>query len=157
MVTSRQELLGQLGEAMQAYQRSNQSFDDEVGRQLGLNPTDLRCLDWLVDARRSARELSEATGLSSAATTTLIDRLERKGFVRRTRHERDRRQVLVEMTDLGRERTMQLYGPLVREGVGMLERYTKAELEAMRDHLLAITELTDRHRAALREARGSRA
>jgi DNA-binding MarR family transcriptional regulator len=155
MSTTRQALLGELGEAMQAYQRINQSFDDEVGRQLGLNPTDLRCLDWLVDARRSARELSAATGLSSAATTTLIDRLERKGFVRRVPHERDRRQVLVEMTDEGRERTTQFYGPLVRKGVEMLNRYNRAELEAMRDYLLAITELTERHRAALRGADGS--
>jgi DNA-binding MarR family transcriptional regulator len=155
MVATRQALVGELGRAMQAYQRVTQSFDDEVGRQLGLNPTDLRCLDWLVDARRSARELSSATGLSSAATTTLIDRLERKGFVRRVPHDRDRRQVLVEMTDEGRARTMRFYGPLVSEGVEMLGRYSKAELEAMHHYLLAITELTDRHRAALRGAAGS--
>ena len=31
----------------------------------------------------TAGELAESTGLSSAATTTLLDRLEQKGFVRR--------------------------------------------------------------------------
>jgi DNA-binding MarR family transcriptional regulator len=150
MATTRQALIAQLGGAMQAYQRSTQTFDDEVGRHLGLNPTDLRCLDWLVDARRSARQLSEATGLSSAATTTLIDRLERKGFVRRVPHGTDRRQVLVEMTDEGRERVGRFYGPLVAEGSQMLAAYSKAQLQVMLDHLLAITELTDRHRTALR-------
>jgi DNA-binding MarR family transcriptional regulator len=150
MATTRQALIAQLGGAMQAYQRSTQTFDDEVGRHLGLNPTDLRCLDWLVDARRSARQLSEATGLSSAATTTLIDRLERKGFVRRVPHDTDRRQVLVEMTDEGRERLGRFYGPLVNEGSGMLAAYSKAQLQVMLDHLIAITELTDRHREALR-------
>jgi DNA-binding MarR family transcriptional regulator len=150
MVATRQELVAQLGAAMQAYQRSTQSFDDEVGRALGLNPTDLRCLDWLVDVRRSARELSEATGLSSAATTALIDRLERKGFVRRLAHESDRRQVLVEMTDEGRERVGRFYGPLVAEGSAMLKSYTKDQLTVMLDYLLVITELTDRHRDGLR-------
>jgi DNA-binding MarR family transcriptional regulator len=150
MSTTRQALIAQLGGAMQAYQRSTQTFDDEVGRQLGLNPTDLRCLDWLVDARRSARQLSEATGLSSAATTTLIDRLEHKGFVRRVPHDTDRRQVLVEMTDEGRERVGRFYGPMVAEGSAMLAGYTKDQLQVMLDHLRAITELTDRHREALR-------
>jgi hypothetical protein len=60
MVVTRQELVTQLGMAMQAYQRSTQSFDDEVGRRLGLNPTDLRCLDWLVDVRRSASAQRES-------------------------------------------------------------------------------------------------
>ncbi len=152
MATTRQALISRLGGAMQAYQRSTQTFDDEVRRHLGLNPTDLRCLDWLVDARRSARQLSEATGLSSAATTTLIDRLERKGFVRRVPHDTDRRQVLVEMTDEGRERVARFYGPLVTEGSGMLAAYSQGQLEVMLDYLLAITELTDRHREALREA-----
>lgn len=155
MARTRQALIAQLGGAMQAYQRSTQTFDDEVGRHLGLNPTDLRCLDWLVDARRSARALSEATGLSSAATTTLIDRLEHKGFVRRVPHDTDRRQVLVEMTDEGRERVGRFYGPLVLEGSGMLAGYTLGQLEVMLDYLLRITELTDRHRAGLRGAGGS--
>lgn len=155
MARTRQALIAQLGGAMQAYQRSTQTFDDEVGRHLGLNPTDLRCLDWLVDARRSARQLSEATGLSSAATTTLIDRLEHKGFVRRVPHDTDRRQVLVEMTDEGRERVGRFYGPLVLEGSGLVAGYTLGELEVMLDYLLRITELTDRHRSALREAAGS--
>jgi DNA-binding MarR family transcriptional regulator len=150
MVVTRQELVTQLGMAMQAYQRSTQSFDDEVGRRLGLNPTDLRCLDWLVDVRRSARELSEATGLSSAATTTLIDRLERKGFVRRVAHDWDRRRVLVEMTEEGRERVGRFYGPLVSEGSAMLRVYTKDQLAVMLGYLLSITELTDRHRDLVR-------
>lgn len=149
MTASRQALMGALGYAMQAYQRSTQAFDDAVGRRLGLNPTDLRCLDWLVDAERSARELGEATGLSSAATTAMLDRLEQKGFVRRTRSETDRRQILVAMTDHGREQVGRFYGPLVFEGMGLLEGFTKAELTGMTDHLVAIRALTDRHRARI--------
>ena len=44
----------EVGRAMQAYQRSTQAFDDEVGRVLGLNPTDLRCLDWLTEGPMTA-------------------------------------------------------------------------------------------------------
>ena len=74
-----------VGDAMQRYQRSVQAFDDAVGRHLQLGPADLRCLDWLVDGPKTAGQLSNATGLRPAATTALIDRLEKKGWVERVR------------------------------------------------------------------------
>ena len=151
MTRTRQTLIAELGIAMQSYQRSNAEFDDEVGRLLDLNPTDLRCLDWLTGGRMSAGELSRATGLSSAATTSMIDRLERKGFVRRTREADDRRQVLVEMTEDGSVRLGRLYGPLVEEGARLFERFTRAELETMLDLLKKMQTLTVEHRGALRE------
>lgn len=151
MARNRQALIGDLGTEMQAYQRSTNGFDDEVGRLLGLNPADLRCLDWLSGGRMTASELSRATGLSSAATTALMDRLERKGFVRRVRDEADRRQVLVEMTEEGTDQVWQLYGPLVAEGAGLFKRFTRDELESMLQLLVAIRQLTDQHRLRLRE------
>ena len=149
MAKRRQALTAEVGRALQAYQRSTQSFDDEVGRILGLNPTDLRCLDWLTEGAMTATRLAEATGLSAAATTSMIDRLERKGFVRRQRHDTDRRQVLVELTEEGLERVGRLYGPLVAEGAPLLAGFTTAELATMRDQLVAMREMTDRHRARL--------
>jgi len=146
MRKSRQALIAEAGNAMQAYQRSTQAFDDAVGRALGLNPTDLRCLDWLVDGARSAGALSRGTGLSSAATTTLIDRLERKGFVRRVADPADRRRVLVEMTPAGRERVGAYYGPMVSEGIVLFAEIPDDEVARMRDWLVAARELTDRHR-----------
>lgn len=152
VAASRQTLISELGGAMQAYQRSTQAFDDEVGRQLGLNPADLRCLDWLVDQARTPSELSAATGLSSAATTAMVDRLEHKGFVSRSRSGDDRRKVLVDMTPEGRRRTDEFYGPLVVEGMTILDRLSVKELTSMLRHLQAIRELTDRHRDRLRGA-----
>jgi len=151
MPKRRQALIGEVGNAMQAYQRSVEAFDDTVGKRLGLNPTDLRCLDWLFDGAKSAGELSEATGLSSAATTTMIDRLEVKGLIGRVRDVADRRKVLVAMTPRGRERTGQLYGPMVIEGNKILARFSDDELALLRDFLVATRELTDRHRARLRK------
>jgi DNA-binding MarR family transcriptional regulator len=145
------QLVGELGRAMQAYQRSTQAYDDAVGRRLGLNPADLRCLDWLVDGPKSAGELSGATGLKPAATTTLIDRLTDKGYVRRVADPADRRKVVVEMTEEGMARTYEMYRPLVDEGQVSLKRLGVAELTLMRDYLVEITALTERHRARLLE------
>ena len=149
MSKSRQALIAEAGNAMQAYQRSTQAFDDAIGRALGLNPTDLRCLDWLVDGPKSAGQVSEATGLSSAATTTLIDRLEQKGFVQRVRDPGDRRRVLVELSPEGAERVGRYYGPMVREGSELLRNLSAEQIEVMRDWLVAARELTDRHRVRI--------
>jgi DNA-binding MarR family transcriptional regulator len=149
MRKARQALIAEAGNAMQAYQRSTQAFDDAVGRAMGLNPADLRGLDWLVDGPKSAGELSSGIGLSSAATTTLIDRLERRGLVRRVRDPGDRRRVLVEMTAAGAADVGRYYGPLVEEGIGQLADATDEQLTQMRDWLVAARELTDRHRARL--------
>ena len=146
---TRQQLVDELGLAMQRYQRSTQAFDDAVGRRLGLGPADLRCLDWLADGPKTAGVLSQASGLRPAATTSLLDRLEAKGLVRRVPSQTDRRRVLVEMTEEGFARTWECYGPLVAEGQQILASLTKQQLTAMRDHLVAIRELTDRHRARL--------
>ena len=149
MSKSRQALIAEAGNAMQAYQRSTQAIDDAIGRALGLNPTDLRCLDWLVDGPKSAGQVSEATGLSSAATTTLIDRLEQKGFVQRVRDPGDRRRVLVELSPEGAERVGRYYGPMVREGSELLRNLSAEQIEVMRDWLVAARELTDRHRVRI--------
>lgn len=151
MVARRQALAYELGAAIQRYQRSVQAFDDAVGRQLGLGPADLRCLDWLFDGPKTVGQLATATGLRAAGTTALIDRLTDRGFVERVHSEQDRRQVLVRMTDDGMRRAGAMYQPLVEEGQQLVGRLTIHELEVMRDHLIAITELTDRHRALVSE------
>ena len=153
--SKRQDLIVAVGRATQAYQRATDGFDDEVRRRLGLNPTDLRCLDWLSEGGMAAGELAEATGLSSAATTTLLDRLERKGYVQRVRDTVDRRKVMVEMTPHGRELVGGFYGPLAQDGGRGLGRFSDAELEKVLDFLREATALVDRHRRGVRAGRGT--
>jgi DNA-binding MarR family transcriptional regulator len=146
---ARDELVEALGTALQQYQRSVQAFDDAVGRLLDLGPSDLRCLDWLVDGPKTAGQLSTATGLRPAATTALVDRLARRGLVRRRRSETDRRTVLVEMTEQGNALTWRAYGPLVAAGRPMLDELSAEQLSFMTDYLHRMTALTDDQRERL--------
>lgn len=145
----RQALIEAVGRATQSYQRATDGYDDLVGRVLGLNPTDLRCLDWLTEGPMSAGELGVASGLSSAATTTLLDRLERRGFVRRERDAADRRRILVGLTPEGAERIASLYGPLAVDGGRLLARFTNEQLAMLRDFLADATAAVDRRREEL--------
>ena len=81
--------------------------------RLGINRTDMRCLDIIerLDSVAAGRLASEA-GLSTGAVTTVIDRLERAGLARRVADPADRRRVLVELTRRRAAATAELYGPL---------------------------------------------
>ncbi|MDW6003875.1 MarR family winged helix-turn-helix transcriptional regulator [Vibrio mangrovi] len=49
------------------------------------------------------RELSNHTNMSQATATTILDRLERNGYVRRVRSIADKRKVHAHLTELGQE------------------------------------------------------
>jgi DNA-binding MarR family transcriptional regulator len=151
MTKTRQTLIAEVGRATQAYQRATDGFDDEVGRHLQLNSSDLRCLDWLTERPLTTGDLAGLTGLSGAATTALLDRLEQKGYVRRVRDAVDRRKVVVELSRDGAARVGELSGPLARAGARLLAPFTDAELEKMRGFLVEAAQLVDRHRVRLRK------
>ena len=54
------------------------------------------------EGQQSMRSLAEAIGASQASTTGIVDRMERRGLLRRERDDRDRRVVRVELTEDGR-------------------------------------------------------
>ena len=129
MANTRRESIAEAEGALQAYERSNRAFDDAVARALRLNPTDLRALDWLAEGPRSAGELRDGTGLSSAATTTLIDRLEGRGFVERVGDPADRRRVVVRLTRAGADRITRYYGPIVTDGQSLFSKFSPGEID----------------------------
>src|SRR3954451_11546977 len=77
----------------------DRAFDNLAARRLGVNVTDLDCLN-VIERRGSltAGELATEAGLTSGAITGVIDRLERAAFPRRTRDPDDRRRVTVAVT-----------------------------------------------------------
>ena len=116
MSEAHQALISQVSAAVQAYQRSTDAFDDLVARELKVNRSDLRCLDYLFGGPMTTSELARATALSLSATTTLVDRLQRRGFVTRVADVTDRRKVMVEMTDDGRRQAGTFYASLAQGG-----------------------------------------
>ena len=61
-----------------------------------LHTTDMECLELLtLHGPLSAGQLSRLTGLTTGSTTTMIDRLEAKGYVNRQQKMSDRRHVTV--------------------------------------------------------------
>ncbi len=74
-------------------------FHEALGSLMGLSAADNKALGVIRrDGPMSARELAGRTGLTPGAVTGLVDRLENAGYVRRARHETDRRQLVIEAT-----------------------------------------------------------
>jgi len=70
-----------------------------------LSPSSGLVLGTLVDfgAPLPPNQIAERLIISRASVTSLIDSLERRGYVRRSPHATDRRMLLIELTDAGRQ------------------------------------------------------
>lgn len=109
----------------------------------GMHPTDVRALIALMDASRAGEEmtagrLGAALGLNSAGTTALVDRLERAGHVRRLRDPRDRRKVVIEVTERAVELGWSSFGPLIERTVALMQGYDERELAAIKGFLAGV-------------------
>ena len=73
-----------------------------VATHFGIGTTDIKCLVFIANSPESTPKLAaEALELSTGATTSLIDRLEKAGFVARRAHPTDRRSVVLELAPEG--------------------------------------------------------
>ena len=132
---SKREVIQELIAAIRASQTATDAFDHAVADYVGLDRAAYRCLDILdQEGPMTAGRLAERARLSPGAMTALLDRLERRGFARRTRDTNDRRRVLVEVTPELRRMAAQLYGT-PDEGAEALGRYTQEQLELLIDFL----------------------
>lgn len=147
---SKIELVWKVATQIRLLQQSFDAFDEAAGARLGLNRTDLRCLDLVLSgAPLSAGELTSALRLSPAATTTVIDRLERAGLVARARDATNRRRVLVTATDAARAAEAEIYRPLGEAGMRALRRYSQEELATILDFLRTAREVQEEHIARI--------
>jgi DNA-binding MarR family transcriptional regulator len=72
------------------------AYDEALADHLGMNVTDLRCLEHAVaEPGLTAGRLAELSGLTTGAVTGVLDRLERAGYVERRPDPVDRRSVSV--------------------------------------------------------------
>ncbi len=122
----------QVGESLRGLGSDLDALDDAVATRFGLHRTDLRCLE--IVARRgpvSAGALAGQAGLSTSAVTSVIDRVERSGNLRRRSDPGDRRRVLVEVTELGRQRGREAFSGLMHGTDQLLRRYSPVELRLL--------------------------
>lgn len=150
MSSEKRAVFNELIREVRRSQSATDRFDQAVADALGLNRTDMRCLDTLEsEGPVPAGRLGQVTGLTSGAITTALDRLERAGYARRVRDPADRRRVLVELTPQARDRARTFYEPHMALSEQLFERYTREQLELLLDFVRAGREFNERHAAQI--------
>lgn len=93
-----------------------------------------------------AGQLANDVSLSPATITGIVDRLEQRELARRRRSETDRRQVLLEITDRGRE-VLASAPPSLNErfsrGLARLTEHEQADIERVLQRVVSLMEADD--------------
>jgi len=143
---NREELAQELIRAARQSEAATAAFDDAAFQKLGVNRTDGRCLDIIEnEGPLTAGRLAGLSGLTTAAITAVLDRLERAGYARRLSDPADRRRVLVEIAPGLSERGAQIWGPLGREAEERFADFTPEQLETVIAFFRLSRELNERH------------
>src|SRR5215467_10906818 len=131
----RRELEVALNAAMRDASGQGVLYSQAVADRLGMNSTDLECLDHILRGPVTAGRLAELTGLTTGAITGVIDRLERIGLARRDRDANDRRKTLVRALPAVAERVAPLFEPMERSAMAVLAKYRNEELQLLLNFL----------------------
>ena len=138
--------------ANRRYQQGTDALDQAASELLGINRTDARCIDVVLQRGRvTAGDLALAAGLSPGAATTAIDRLERAGYARRVRDPEDRRRVIVEPTERIAELAEEVYGPLRDGGAVLMQGFSERQLTAITKFFEGAADLQLNRANAVRE------
>jgi DNA-binding MarR family transcriptional regulator len=130
------------GSVLLELQRATHATLQVLVAELGLTGSEINALGNLGDGvARTVSELGAAVGAKPATLTGIVDRLEGRKLVRRGAREGDRRAVVIELTDDGREAAA-----AVRKAMRALERRALAgmpegELAAARSVLRRLAEV----------------
>ncbi len=119
-----------------------------------LHATDFEGLIHVMDAEgRGAPltpgDLSSALGLTSGATTAVIDRLERHELVRRDRDDADRRKVHLRFAERGMSVSLEFFGGLRATSDALMAGFSDAELGTVHRFMTQMADLLAAHRAAV--------
>lgn len=89
--------------AMRKILRTTELNSKQLMRETGLTPSQLVFMQLLdVEGERTAGYVAGRMGITQATTTALLQKLESVGMIQRRRGDKDRRQVLLSLTEAGR-------------------------------------------------------
>lgn len=114
-----------------------------VARRAQLSESELHALRHLMKDDLGPADLARLLGVTAAAATGIVDRLEAHGHVERRPHPSDRRRTMVDLTPSGRTQAIGLLAPMFRslaeadaelsdEERAVVTRFLRQATEAMR-------------------------
>ena len=128
-------------------------FRNIIFERLGVNATDMECLGFLLSKRISTpTELARYTGLSSGATTAMLDRLEKGGFIERRPNPVDRRGRLIVLAKSGAERVASWYAPVGKAQEVLIANYSEKELQLISEFFERYAKIWEQEREKIQKS-----
>lgn len=141
MSAHRRDMLHRLGRAVDDNGNTNVLLVHAIAQHVGLSAVEFEC--WSLISHHgpfTAGELARRCRITTGGMTGMIDRLERRGYVRRLPDPKDRRRVLVESIDNENVRQAiakghELYMPLQKAFNELITSYTDEQLAFIIDFM----------------------
>jgi DNA-binding MarR family transcriptional regulator len=90
--------------AIRAVMTATEQYREALANHLGIGRTEAQAIGQLAATGGLGQtELAARVGITTGASTALIDRLEKAGLARRTAHPTDRRRTVVTLTERGQQ------------------------------------------------------
>ena len=147
---SERALPAQVTGSLRALSTEIDRLDQAAADLYGLNRTDMRALEIVGRAGPlTPTDLARLLGFTTGGVTTVLDRLERAGYVRRGADAADRRRLVVEVTAATAARDQEAFGDLIRQTGELLATYTEDQLAVIDDFLTRARQLTAAYASTL--------
>jgi len=153
--SKRRDLLNRLSDLGRVVSTQTVFLHQAIAQTVGLNATDTKCIDLILrgpGGSVTAGWLSEMTGLTTGAITHILDRLEKRQFVERSRDTEDRRKVLVRVRPESLELLIPKYDAIGRAYLSFMERYSDKELQLICEYMEGTSRISERELANLIKA-----
>jgi DNA-binding MarR family transcriptional regulator len=125
-------------------------FRNAVDAAAGFNTTDMECMRLLFFKGVSTpSELARHTGLTSGATTAMLDRLERAGLIERQPNPNDRRGTLIVPAKSSAQNVASWFESARKAQDELMASYSERELEIIADAFERFAKLWDQEREKL--------
>ena len=140
--------------AVREYGVNLTQFRNAMNVWAGLNATDMECLRLLFQKGiATPSELARQTGLTSGATTAMLDRLERAGLIERRPNPDDRRGTLIAPEKSSSERMASWFESARNAQDELLSSYSESELEIIADVFERFAKLWEAERGKIQKYR----
>ena len=115
---------------------AHDDFLSHMGRELAVNTTDLTAMTHLISSGPlGPTELAKRLGMSTAAVTTVVDRLEAVGHASRFQHPTDRRAVVIVPSAASVSHAMRLVMPMITDINSVLDEFPVEQRDVITSYL----------------------
>jgi DNA-binding MarR family transcriptional regulator len=145
--------------ALRAHGTTYREVGRDLGEKMGLHTTDATALVEILEAQDRGAPLTQSAlshlvGLTGGATSSLLNRLEEAGHVRRVRDQADRRVVTLHATDGVDARVDEYFDPLTERLDALMSHYRPETLSEFERFLTEYCAILTSH---VEESSGARA